>query len=99
MQKPAEFKEAIRQLRCLEKELHCKSTTAESALAYIRARRAETKDKAVREDLKFIAQELRRNGRIDYAIGNSREVLASLYVDQSDSGITLRIARPATRPP
>ena len=42
-----------------------------------------TTDKFVREDLKEIAAELRRTGRVDYARDNTREALAGRYVDQS----------------
>ena len=83
MKRSTEFKESIRQLRCLEKELHRQSTTGESALAYIRESRSKTTDKFAREDLKFIGDELRANGRVDYAVGNTREALAGRYVDQS----------------
>lgn len=83
MKRSTEFNQAIRQLRCLEKELGRETTTAKSALAYIRERRSGTSDKHAREDLKFIGDELRENGRVDYARDNTREALAGRYVDQS----------------
>ena len=83
MKYPTQFDEAICYLLCLEKELRRDTTTTKSALAYIKERCSETSDKYVREDLKIIGDELRENGRVDYAVGNTRECLASRYVDQS----------------
>jgi len=76
MKRSTQFDEAIRQLRCLEKELRRETTTMKSALAYTKERRSGTSDKYVREDLKFIGDELRANDGVDYAVGNTRECLA-----------------------
>jgi hypothetical protein len=79
----SEYSETIRELRRLEKELSRKGTTADSAISYIEERRRAIEDHFAREDFESIAKELGRNRRVDFAIGNTRETLASRYIDQS----------------